>query len=120
MNKPFAHLIQLVEQFRDDRDWKQFHNPKNLAESLVVEASELLEHFLWKDHQESEAYLKNPKAKAEVESEVADVMMNILLFCSHNNIDIEEVVKKKVEETGKRYPVETSKGKAMKYQMGRV
>ena len=100
-------LEQLLVNFRDERDWKQFHNPKDLAVALSIEAGELLEAFLWKDAEE---------AKIEkVKEELADVLAYALLLGHHYGLDLEEVVREKVKKNGEKYPVEKAKGSARKY-----
>ena len=61
MNKPFKPILKKIKKFRDERDWKKFHNPKDMAEAMVIEASELLELFLWKSQKESQEFIKNKK-----------------------------------------------------------
>ena len=100
-------LEQLLVNFRDERDWKQFHNPKDLAVALSIEAGELLESFLWKNAEE---------AKIEkVKEELADVLAYALLLGHHYGFDLEEVVREKVKKNGEKYPVEKAKGSATKY-----
>ena len=100
-------LEQLLVQFRDERDWKQFHNPKDLAVALSIEAGELLEAFLWKNAEE---------AKIEkVKEELADVLAYAILIGHHYELDLEQVVREKVIKNGEKYPVEKAKGSATKY-----
>ncbi len=100
-------LIQKLRQFRDERDWEQFHNAKDLALAINVEAGELLEAFLWK---------KDVYAKAEkVQEELADVFTYALLLADKLDLDVEAIVLKKMEENEKKYPVEKAKGTAKKY-----
>ena len=100
-------LEQLLVNFRDERDWKQFHNPKDLAVALSIEAGELLESFLWKDAED---------AKIEkVKEELADVLAYALLLGHHYGLDLEEVIREKVKKNGEKYPVEKAKGSATKY-----
>ena len=100
-------LEQLLVHFRDERDWKQFHNPKDLAAALSIEAAELLEAFLWKSAEE---------AKIEkVKEELADVLAYAILIGHHYNLDLEKVVREKVQKNGEKYPVEKAKGSATKY-----
>jgi NTP pyrophosphatase (non-canonical NTP hydrolase) len=106
-------LSEKVIAFRDARDWKQFHNPKDVALSLVLEAAEVMEHFQWKNSKEMEEHLKNNKG--EIAEELADVMYWVLLMAHDFNIDIADAVKKKLEKTDKKYPVEKAKGKHTKY-----
>jgi NTP pyrophosphatase (non-canonical NTP hydrolase) len=100
-------LEQLLVQFRDERDWEQFHNPKDLSTALSIEAGELLEVFLWKSAED---------AKVEkVKEELADVLAYAILLGHHYNLDLEEVVREKVMKNEEKYPVEKAKGIATKY-----
>ena len=100
-------LEQLLVHFRDERDWKQFHNPKDLATALSIEAGELLEAFLWKSADE---------AKIEkVKEELADVLAYAILLGHHYNLDLEQVVREKVQKNDEKYPVEKAKGNATEY-----
>jgi NTP pyrophosphatase (non-canonical NTP hydrolase) len=100
-------LTEEVLAFTRDRDWDQFHNPKDLAIALSIEASELLEAFLWK---------KPEDAKMEkVREELADVVNYALLLADKCNLDIYEIVSEKLKVNGEKYPVEKSKGSAKKY-----
>ncbi len=106
-------LTEQVVKFRDARNWKQFHNPKDSAISLCLEASEVLEHFQWKNAEEMEAHIK--KNKKEISNELADVLYWILLMSNDLNIDIEKAFALKMKENNKKYPVKKSKGKYTKY-----
>lgn len=106
-------LTDLIIKFRDARDWKQFHNPKDNAISLSIEASEVLEHFQWKSKEEIEEYIKTHKK--HISGELADVMSWILLMANDLNIDIAKAMKKKMRENAKKYPVKKAKGKHQKY-----
>ena len=100
-------LTEQVLAFTRDRDWDQFHNPKDLAIALSIEASELLEAFLWK---------KAEDAKIEkIEEELADVINYALLLADKCNFDVYEIVTKKLRVNGEKYPVYKSKGSAKKY-----
>ncbi|MBU8877955.1 nucleotide pyrophosphohydrolase [Bacillus sp. FJAT-29790] len=103
-------LIEEIIQFRDERDWKQFHNAKDLAISLSLEASELLENFQWKTS--GEAIEKNIE---KIKDELADVVIYSILLSSELSIDLEEIVKKKMEKNNLKYPIEKSKGTSKKY-----
>ena len=96
------NLIDSIVNFRDDREWKQFHNPKDLAMALSIEASELLEVFLWKDPE---------KAKlSKVKEELADVFTFALLMAHHYDLNVSEIIQEKINENSIKYPVEKSRG----------
>jgi NTP pyrophosphatase (non-canonical NTP hydrolase) len=111
--KSIKTLTECITKFRDERDWKQFHNPKDVALSLVLEASELLELFQWKNQQDVVEYAKNNHD--EIGKELADVLYWVLLMSHDLNIDIAEALKKKLVENAKKYPVEKAKGSYKKY-----
>jgi NTP pyrophosphatase (non-canonical NTP hydrolase) len=111
-----ANIKQLTEKiikFRDDRDWKQFHNPKDVALSLVLEASELMEHFQWKTPEEIERYIG--VNKLEIADELADVLYWVLLMSRDLKIDISNALLKKIKKNEKKYPVHKARGRAAKY-----
>lgn len=111
--KKITELTKRIITFRDARDWKQFHKPKDLAVSLSLEASEVLEHFQWKSDKEIEEYVKTNKE--HIADELADVL-NYLLIMSHDlGIDIIEAEEKKITKNENKYPVEKAKGKHTKY-----
>lgn len=101
-----------ILDFTERRDWRQFHNPKDLATALSIEASELEELFLWKSQEESYEIWKNdPKVKEEI----ADVFNYLVLFAETCWIDLEKEVLAKIEKNNQKYPVEKAKGKSDKY-----
>ena len=106
-------LTKIIDDFRDARDWRQFHNPKDLAISLSLEAGEVLEHFQWKSQEEIKKYVK--EYKKEIADELADVFYWVLLMSSDLDIDIEKALKLKMKENNKKYPVKKAKGKHTKY-----
>ena len=107
-------LMSKIDQFVTDRDWTQFHSPKNLAASMSIEASELLECFQWDDLTADE--LKMDARRFEnVKSELADVINYSLRLCSILELNPIEIVTKKLHENAKKYPVRLSKGKSTKY-----
>ena len=106
-------LRKRVVDFRDARDWKQFHNPKDMAISLALEAAEFLEHFQWKNENEISQHLG--KRKEEVEDELADVLYWVLLIANDLDVDLKKAFIKKLEKSAAKYPVEKSKGKHTKY-----
>ncbi len=99
--------IQKLIQFRNDRDWEQFHTSKDLAVALSIEASELLELFLWKGNEDCDA--------EKLKEELADVLMYALLLADKHQLDINQIILNKLELNNQKYPVEKAKGKATKY-----
>lgn len=109
-------LIKKIVKFRDQRDWKKFHTPLNIAISLQLEASELLEHFQWKSNDEFvKLYATNSKKRKAVQDEVADIFSYLLLFADSLNIDLEKIWKIKMKDNNKKYPVSKSRGNSKKY-----
>jgi len=102
-----------LQKFAIERDWEQFHTPKNLAMALSVEASELVEIFQWLNEEESNSPDQNQTE--EINSEVADIAMYLLRFCSVLGIDLEKSIESKLERNAEKYPVNLSKGNAQKY-----
>lgn len=94
-------------EFRDNRDWAQFHNPKDLAIAINVEASELLELFLWKDANEAN--------KEKVKEELADVLSFAFLLAEKYGLDVKEIILEKIKANSIKYPVDKAKGTAKKY-----
>ena len=115
MNSPFESILKKIKKFRDERDWKKFHNPKDMAEAISIESSELLELFLWKTKEESLAFVNDKKNYEEISDEVADIMTFIIEFCDNCDIDIEKAIEKKLQKNAKKYPVNKAKGVATKY-----
>lgn len=99
--------ISNLKKFRDDRDWKQFHNAKDLALALSIESSELLEAFLWKSPEEADL--------EKVKEELADVFSYALLLADHYELDAQQIVLDKIEINKKKYPISKAKGTAKKY-----
>lgn len=108
-------LIRAVLRFRDEREWKQFHNPKDLAISIALEAAELLEHFQWKTPAEIEAFLQDGAARARVGEEMADVLILLISFADAVGLDLVEAARAKLAENARKYPVERARGSARKY-----
>ena len=104
-------LIDLLETFRDERDWAQFHDSKNLALALSIEAAELNELFLWKKDAESEEVDKQRLCE-----ELADVFAYALMLAGRHGLDVSQIVKDKIALNAKKYPVESSKGSSAKYK----
>lgn len=106
-------LTDLIIKFRDARDWKQFHNSKDVALSLVLEAAEVMEHFQWKNNEEVKKYIDTNKT--EIGEELADVLYWVLLMSHDLKIDVLKALEKKILTNEKKYPIEKAKGKHTKY-----
>ncbi|HQY88469.1 MAG TPA: nucleotide pyrophosphohydrolase [Tepidisphaeraceae bacterium] len=108
-----SNLSQLLLQFRDERDWKKFHNPKDQALSLVLESTELLELFQWKNGTELDAHLI--EKREELSDELADVLGWLLLIAADQNIDLAQAMHNKLAKNIAKYPVDQVRGSARKY-----
>ncbi|GLP98316.1 MAG: nucleotide pyrophosphohydrolase [Pseudomonadota bacterium] len=106
-------LKQLIE-FRRERDWEQFHNPKDVAISLSIEASELLEWFQWKSAEQVQQRLASDK-REELEDEIADVAVYLAYLCHDLNIDLNQAIKNKMQKNAAKYPRDKVKGRNDKY-----
>jgi len=102
--------MKMILKFRDDRDWKQFHNPKDLAISISLEAAELLEVFQW-----SGADTSGKSKQSKIKEELADVINYCVLMADACGLDIDEIVQEKIRVNNEKYPVEKAKGKSDKY-----
>ena len=107
-------LLQQLMDFRRERDWEQFHNPKDLAISLSIEASELLEWFQWKTPEEISQQLQSNK-RVQLEDELADVAVYLSYLCHDLGVDLNKVVAAKMIKNAEKYPVEKVKGRSDKY-----
>jgi len=105
--KESEEIIQALLKFRNERDWEQFHNPKDLALAINVEAGELLELFLWKNTNEAK--------EEKIKEELADVFAFAFLLAEKYNFDVKEIVLEKIKRNAEKYPVEKAKGTAKKY-----
>ena len=106
-------IIQKIKDFRDERDWMQFHDPKNMAISIVIEAAELLENFQWKSKAEVEKYVK--EHRGEIEEEVADIAIYLFELADNLGINLVEAMERKLEKNAKKYPADKVRGKHTKY-----
>lgn len=100
-------IIKALLQFRNERDWEQFHNPKDLALAINIEAAELLELFLWKKSEEADI--------EKIKEELADVFSFAFLLAEKYGFDVKEIVLDKIKTNGQKYPIDKSKGTAKKY-----
>lgn len=99
--------IEKILQFRNDRDWEQFHNSKDLSLALSVEASELLELFLWKGNEDV--------SPERLKEELADVLMYAILLAEKHQLNLDEVIQEKLNQNNQKYPVQKARGNATKY-----
>ena len=107
-------VLAAVLEFRRKRNWEQFHKPKELAAAITVEASDLLEIFQWKSHDEVARLLESP-ARGRVEDEIADVVILLSYLCHDLGLDVNAAVLAKLKKNEAKYPVEKSYGNARKY-----
>jgi len=117
MGKENINIGIIKEKLRDfskERDWEKFHNPKNLATALSVEASELLEIFQW-SNDGGLSEINDPKKRKEIEKEISDIFNYLLKLVDILNMDLEKAALEKIKENGEKYPIEQSKGKSVKY-----
>jgi NTP pyrophosphatase (non-canonical NTP hydrolase) len=109
----YDKIVQKLKEFNNNRDWDQYHNLKDLAAAIGIEASELQEIFLWKKEEELKDIVNSKRDK--IEEEVADIFLFLTMFCYKANIDLEKVSLRKMEKNNLKYPVEKIKGKNNKY-----
>ena len=110
-----AELKARVLAFSRERDWEQFHSPKNLSMALAAEAGELMEHFLWEDGAASRARLQEPARRRKIEEEIADVVIYSLEFANVTGIDLAAAIEAKLAANAQKYPVHKSRGRSEKY-----
>lgn len=110
MNKSLEEIKELIIQFREERDWKQFHRIKDLLIGLNIEVAELQELFLWKSDNEIQQI-----KKVDIENEIADIFIFLTYICDEFDIDLKTAISNKIELNKKKYPVEKSKGSNKKY-----
>ena len=110
-----ADLKARVRAFVRERDWEQFHNPKNLAMALAAETGELMEHFLWATPDQSRAIAIDPAKRAKIADELADVVIYALGFANVTGLDVAAAIDAKMAANAKKYPIEKAKGRSEKY-----
>lgn len=106
-------IISKIKSFRDERDWMQFHDPKNMAISIVLEASELLEHFQWKD--KNEAHQHVIENKEAVQDEIADIALYLFELADNLGINLADAMDAKLKKNEKKYPADKARGRHTKY-----
>jgi dCTP diphosphatase len=110
-----AELKARVLAFARERDWEQFHSPKNLSMALAAEAAELMEHFLWVTTEGSHAVAEDPAKRGKIAEELADVIIYALEFANTTKLDVAAAIEAKMAANAKKYPVEKARGRADKY-----
>lgn len=110
-----GELRERVLAFAREREWEQFHSPKNLSMALAAEAGELMEHFLWTESRDSAAPLADPKKREQIEDEIADVVIYALEFANIGGIDLAKAIEAKLAKNAAKYPVEKARGRSAKY-----
>ncbi len=106
----FEQLRQKLTEFGRERDWQQFHSPKNLSMALSVEVAELVEHFQWLS--EADSYKHESEKQHAIAEEIADIQMYLILLANQLNVDIKKTVEQKIEKNKLRFPIDKVKGKA--------
>lgn len=108
------HVTDQIKTFRDERDWMQFRNHKDMAISVAVESAELLEHFQWKNGEELLEHIE--RNKSEISEEMADIAIYLFEMADNMSIDLIDAIEKKIIKNGKKYPIEKVKGRNKKYR----
>jgi dCTP diphosphatase len=111
----FKHLTQAVQKFIEERDWKQFHKPKDCAISLTLEASEVAELFQWKTDEQMETMKQEGSSQEALADELSDVLFWVLAMANDFNIDIKDAFLRKLEKSAKKYPAEKVRGSCKKH-----
>ena len=102
-------LVEMVARFRDSRDWRKYDTPRNLVDSICIEAAELLEHFQWKTDAQATEMLRSSEKLAEISNELADVMIYCLGFSDILRIDVSNAIQRKLQKNAEKYPVQELK-----------
>ncbi|MDP2138323.1 MAG: nucleotide pyrophosphohydrolase [Candidatus Didemnitutus sp.] len=110
-----AGLRARVLAFARERDWEQFHSPKNLSMALAAEAGELMEHFLWTESAASNAIVRDPAKRELIADELADVVIYALEFANISDLDLAAAIEAKLAKNAAKYPVEKARGRSDKY-----
>lgn len=113
MEDRLANIARKVIEFRDERDWKQFHDAKNLSEAICVESAELLEKLLWKTREEAQSL--NEAELSGIRDEIADIMIFLVYLCDALNLDLLDAVENKLEINRAKYPEDKARGTSKKY-----
>ena len=106
-----SELKELIDSFADERNWKQFHSPKNLSMSISIEAAELMEIFQWLSLEEAKKVMEPGEKRDDAVDEIADVIIYACAFCIRNNIDISDAIRQKMKKNIQKYPKEKFRGR---------
>lgn len=118
MNDQETKLQEIKDKvlaFAQERDWEQFHSPKNLSMAIATEAAELMEHFLWQTPEQSRVEMETDQLRAKVEEELADVFIFAIEFANMTGIDLSAAIEAKMQRNAEKYPVEKARGRSAKY-----
>ncbi len=115
MSDTLQDMIQKVQTFCEERDWDQFHNPKDLAIGISTEANELLSIFRFQSEEQIEELFKDEEKRIPIEDELADTLFMLLRFAQMNHLDLEKCLDRKLEKNNRKYPIEKAKGNNLKY-----
>lgn len=110
-----SSLKQRVRTFAQERDWEQFHSPKNVSMALAAEAGELMEHFLWTGSEASHDRAREEQRRGDIQDELADIVIYALEFANVTGIDLASAIEAKMAQNARKYPVEKAKGRSEKY-----
>lgn len=110
-----AEIKAKVLAFAQERDWEQFHTPKNLSMALAAEAGELMEHFLWAESAESRGRASDPERATKIREELADIVIYAMEFANMTGIDVAAAIEDKMGKNAEKYPVSKARGKSLKY-----
>ena len=109
---PFEPLLHELRAFVAEREWAQFHDPKNLSMAIASEAGELIALFRWVRNEDADAFASNPGNRERLKAEIADVAISLLLLCDRTRIDLPQAILDKLEVNRRNYPVESTRGRA--------
>lgn len=111
----FEEVMEEIKKFRDKRDWKQFHTPKNLPMAIATEAGELMEHFLWDTQKRAEEKAKSEDKIEEIRDELADILIFSFLMAETLDEDVSDLMTDKLDKNKEKYPEERARGNSKKY-----
>ena len=110
-NTTIQEIRSIIDSFADERDWQQFHSPKNLSMSISIESAELMELFQWLSLEDAKKVMESGKTRNDAIDEIADVLIYAFAFCIRNNIDISDAIRQKMKKNIKKYPKDKYKGR---------